>query len=421
MPQIIPMRILFCIITILYAGMPVGAQVYQHGEKTRHRFAQLELGIEQRYLSGANTITGWPNENGIFQQQRLEDEFESRIIIGGTHFWGHADFYLGVPLVSWRNRHFNSGVETGFKYYPWKITHNRVRPYVGLSVNPTHFHQNDGVNQRKTIVPLLSGFTYNRNQHLFELGLSYNYNNSLKYYVNKEDEVGVKVHPLWITLGYRILLETTLGAEKNWQAGITQSKTAELAKAKRLNNFSVALGPSSTRFLAKSEHNTQTKPYLHHPEVEKFFWDIGVGYYLHNPDVHFNLAYRRFRSSLDAYGTTQNIHRSSVSLEGFKFLFDYHGFVPFIGPLLSLENIDITEMSGQTLTASGGINVVKPGIIIGWDIRPTRIQSWLLRTNVRYFPNIDVGMSSGYNYAVDQLEINFIQFVLYPERIFLKR
>lgn len=415
------MGIRLLVIIWLLVSLPAAAQVYQEGGKTRHRFAQLELGLEQRYLPGLGTSTSRRVNINYLQLHTLEDEHETRFIIGGTHFWGHADFYLGVPLSSWKGKSFNTGVETGAKFYPWKLLDKKVRPYLGFTINPTHYHQGDGVNQRKTVVPLLGGLTYNRSQHLFELGLSYNYNNDLSYYINKEDQVTVKVHPLWVNFSYKLLLETTLGAEKDWLTGSTQQKTEQLARRNKLNNFSIALGPSSTRFLAKSEHNTNTKPYLHHPEVEKFFWDVGIGYYLHNPDAHINLAYRNFSSSLSAYGSRQQISRTSVALEGFKFLFDYHGFVPFAGPLLSMENIDIIEHTGNAVTAHGGINSLKLGFIVGWDIRPTRVQAWLLRTNIRYFPNLTVPMSSGYHYSVDQLELNFIQFVLYPERIFLNR
>ena len=47
--------------------------------------------------------------------------------------------------------------------------------------------------------------------------------------------------------------------------------------------------------------------------------------------------------------------------------------------------------------------------------RPTRTQSWLLRTNLRWFPRLRVPVPGG-EQTLDQLEFNFIQLVWYPKR-----
>ena len=60
---------------------------------------------------------------------------------------------------------------------------------------------------------------------------------------------------------------------------------------------------------------------------------------------------------------------------------------------------------------------IKPafGIICGWDIKPTKAESWLLRTNLRYSP---VSMTvDNKKVAYDYIEFNFIQLVLFPERM----
>ena len=55
------------------------------------------------------------------------------------------------------------------------------------------------------------------------------------------------------------------------------------------------------------------------------------------------------------------------------------------------------------------------GIIFGWDIRPTRAEWWILRTNLRYTP---VSMKvAGKKVNFDHLEFNVIQFTMFPGRL----
>ncbi len=57
-----------------------------------------------------------------------------RFVIGGTHFWGHADSYMVIlllnrPYVDQKQEiKFSNGVETIFKYYTWRITNRKLRP-----------------------------------------------------------------------------------------------------------------------------------------------------------------------------------------------------------------------------------------------------------------------------------------------------
>jgi hypothetical protein len=96
---------------------------------------------------------------------------------------------------------------------------------------------------------------------------------------------------------------------------------------------------------------------------------------------------------------------------------DYHGFVVFIGPALSLEWLNLTETKQQEVTI-GNFRGLKPGITFGWDIRPNRLQAWYLRTNLRYFPNLGVRMPDDQHVPFDNIEFNFIQWVVFPGRMF---
>ena len=63
------------------------------------------------------------------------------------------------------------------------------------------------------------------------------------------------------------------------------------------------------------------------------------------------------------------------------------------------------------------INTLSPNIVFGWDIRPSvKGDWWILRTNLRYFPFLDVERQ-GKKLSWQHLEFNFIQFVFYPQRL----
>ena len=57
------------------------------------------------------------------------------------------------------------------------------------------------------------------------------------------------------------------------------------------------------------------------------------------------------------------------------------------------------------------------GVTFGWDIRPNRLQKWILRTNLRWFPKLKLEVSEGQEISFDNLEFNFIQFILFPNRL----
>ena len=61
------------------------------------------------------------------------------------------------------------------------------------------------------------------------------------------------------------------------------------------------------------------------------------------------------------------------------------------------------------------------GLTFGWDIRPNRIQSWILRTNLRWYPNLFLEVESNSKVSFDNLEFNFIQLIIYPNRMIKRK
>ncbi len=103
----------------------------------------------------------------------------------------------------------------------------------------------------------------------------------------------------------------------------------------------------------------------------------------------------------------QSVKRKSLALEAFKFFGDYHGFVPFIGPILSREFIQVREIESGNTTFDKTYHFWSSGIIVGWDVRPTKVDWWGVRTNIRYFPFLQVDMPANHQIDFQQIEVNF--------------
>ena len=159
------------------------------------------------------------------------------------------------------------------------------------------------------------------------------------------------------------------------------------------------------------------RPYLDDYKITGFFPDLGLGYYHYKSDAALDLSYRSYSVSLIGFDIDQSIIRKSFALELYKFLGDYHGFVPFIGPLVSRENFNVTETESVAVTLEKTYNFWAAGIIAGWDIRPRRVDWWGVRTNIRYFPILDLELNSSAGFSLNQIEVNFLQLIIYPNRL----
>lgn len=405
-----------------FIGMNYG-QPYIDGNK-RYSFAQTVVGLDFEYTPNLGK-SAYLNESGGLSNYNFGEKFSPRFTISGLHFWGHAEFYVTIPLANIKmddngeiNSSYSNSTETGLRIYPWRIEHHKLRPFVGLSMNPTHFRQSIGSKQgtfkMKTRTPLQAGLTFNHKGSLLEFGFSYYPRNKYHYYIDRNIQTTVETPQYAFHLGYKFYFDTTTPLTKALESGYLARKTKALEDEGLLNGLSLGLGFSSVFFLKESEYNNDLRPYLDHHKSGNSFLEWGLGYYFFKKDIQLNLAYRKMKTSLSAYDLKQSISRRSISLEAFKFLGDYHGFSPFIGPVLSLEILKAKEHDFETQTLAIKTNKVSPGIVFGWDIRPHRLQSIVLRTNLRYFPNLYLEAENGKKLSLDNLEFNFIQIVYYP-------
>lgn len=419
------MKKLITLSLFLFSFSQLFGQVYIE-KQTRHRFAQLNLGVDYQTNIGGKTT--FLNSRGIQQSMDLGRLGKPRFLIGGTHFWGHADFLIAIPLSSAKftgaNQEINAqtGVETLFKYYPWKIQHNKLRPFIGISLPSFYFEQEnsnltfgDGPELNRNTISITGGFNFNHKNHLLEIGLLWDYANQQEYYISRTDIAKIASPPVYLNLSYRLMLETTVSAEKDWESGKTAEITDRLAADKKLDGFFLGTGLSSAFWLGESNYNKIARPY-----IEKFspsiLFDHTIGYYFHQSDINIATNFRNYATSTNTYGAYQYLKRKSIGLEVTKFLWDYHGFAPFVGPILSYENNRFLERFEGTQTFDVTKKQLSYGLTFGWDIRPNRLQSWVLRTNLRWFPNLNIDLDNETSVSFNNLEFNFIQLIVYPGR-----
>ena len=414
---------------LLFANTSLSAQVYLQ-KQSRHRFAQLNMGLSLHSSVGGHTIR--PDARNQPPRVDFSPSLSPKMVIGGTHFWGHADFYVAFPVYTGRFQRdaleatYTSGTETVFKYYPWRIERRKVRPYIGVGLTSFYFEQRqtdrpfgNGPELNHTTVPVYAGLTYRRRNQLLEAGLLWNYRHRRPYYLSRTVQTRVTTPPLYLSVSYRWILETTLSAEPAWESGQTATITQQKAAANQLNNFFVGVGVSSAFWLKKDSYNQAQRPYIERRSTS-VMPEFSVGYYWHQPDLHVATAFRRYASSSRTYGVVQRADRRSLALEVVKTLGDYHGFVPFLGPAVSYEWLEFAENFENQPSLGVRQSKWAYGLTFGWDIRPNRIQSWLLRTNLRWWPNLHLDLDDGTSIAFDNIEFNFIQLIVYPGRMFGK-
>lgn len=394
---------------------------YEH----RFAFAKMYLGLEMYGSTSSGTtsvLTGTTTSPLSFDGFRAP-----RIILGATHFWGHADIFVAFPIggntqtpqapLTYTN--FTENVETGFKIYPSALRPNTIRPYIGASWLPVSYRQQSqgdkelGFNWSKNLVPINLGVSYSSKRFVLDAGVQYLASSKFQYPLNRTVYGNLDLPNLNFSIGLKYLIEST-----KRPLDIIEQKNQKISRSKKYNAFYLGIGPSGS-FGAQtfSEFDAVKYPFLEQRNRYPFFWDMTLGYYLHKLDMNIGLSSRNMNESTEAYGVQHISERKSLALEVYKFLGDYHGFVPFVGLTLSKENLTFNNRDLREGNTWKTYTEEKPalGVIFGWDIRPTRSDWWILRTNLRYTP---VSLQAeGKKVSFDYLEFNFIQFTMFPERL----
>lgn len=421
------MKAVFIVISLLVSiqlyGQSDSVYTQSYLDKST-RFAWLTYGGDLNYLSGGTTQQFI---NGVKQDTDFGITLMPRLTIGGIHFWGHADFYVTFPLSFLRLQDKPSGlnqldiyqgVETGMRLYPLKLQPQRLSPFLGISFRRFRFSQESeqsnsskGVpSYGRFIHPLQFGLTYTSDKWHISASGYYNYQNEFDYYISPTETANVRLNPVSVNLSLLRYIDTDRHFRTPNAVRQLNDYYKKLKSENLLSAWFFGIGPSAALQMNKSTYLKENHPFLYDNYSAAILPDLTFGRYFNNIDANLNLAYRTYGDRFEGFGTEIRTRRHSVGFESVKFLFNYLGFVPFVGPILSYENLN-TTVNGINYSE----NKLALGVTFGWDIRVTKTGTSLLRTNLRYNPNLHMSVE-GEKMMFDHLEFNFIQWVQFIGR-----
>ena len=419
------MRFLYLLLLSVLGSSLSLAQPYTE-DTSRYRFAQTYVGFTSQYTPAQGDIR-WRTRG---TSQSFASQYFPKLTFGGLHFWGRLDFTMSFTLAPPTSNsllqngtyEFQSGGDFGMRYYPFPVTYGKLRPYMGILLNFFALQMNDEQSNERIdsyILPsiaggvslALKGWQINA-QSMWLLDSRHD------FFVDPNTSRTLEFPGTFIEVGIVRYFDFTLSEEKGWKSGETARRAKELAERKKLNTFSLAIAPSMAFFLRAPSTTLDDRISLPRHK-SNFLLDFGLGYLFYNPRLHIGFRYKDYTSNSVSYGLENLLRRTSIALEGFKFIWDYNGFVPFIGPSISYERWLTADFEGNTQVDETVRNkMISPGIIIGWDISTSPLETWTLRTNLRYFPFQKITDVEGNRVHVDQFEFNFIELVIYPQRFF---
>ncbi|MEQ8547230.1 MAG: hypothetical protein RIC03_04940 [Cyclobacteriaceae bacterium] len=395
-------------------------QVYAE-TKTQHRFAQTYVGFNTQIIPASGSI--------IFQNQ--EYEFQPTVIprftIGGLHFWGKLDFNINFPLATFGNTslaqggkvRFSSGADLSARYYPWRLMDGKLRPFTGLSFNTMKISLENAAQEVRAegfiTSSILAGLSYSYKGWQLNTELMVLPRNERTFYGSIQEKHLYRLPRAYLSLGVARVFDFTLSNEKPKLSGKTKALEEKLLGAGKLNSISIGIASNGSYFLKSPTFSEEFTSLPKHKGSINM--EYGLGYFFHRHKFHLGLTYRTYSSNSVSYELEHVVRRKSLALEAIKFVWDYNGFVPFIGVSLGIERwaagmfVDDIQQ-GETARTS----ILSPGVIFGWDIVPSPLETWVLRTNLRYYPYQQINDFQGKTSRVDQFEFNFIQFVFYPNR-----
>lgn len=386
----------------------------------RHQFAKSYFGISN-YIVPDMQSGAYLDAQGAVQAFDRSGFISPAVNIGATHFWGYADFYVSINTVGIKfgedvlENSIRLGTFTGLRIYPVPSEIKTIRPYVGYKFSPFRYRQSDlnGQNykftQVKSVVDLGVGIQLPNFYFTLEYGRVAK--PDFETYLSR-DLTATDVFPKHLfQLGLNYTIETTKSASNP----VNRLSNTLFDRSNKWGLF-FALGPSSVFPIGTSTFVKELYPFLDDKSFPVIFPDVAMGYHFTRLDIVTAASFRPINQSRSAFGYEHEISRKSLNLEAYKFLGDYHGFVPYLGIGLGVERFTLVENEiGQGAKLREGADL-SPSIVFGWDIRPSvKGDWWILRTNLRYFPFLEIPYQ-GKTLSLQHMEFNFIQFVVYPQR-----
>jgi hypothetical protein len=406
-------------------------------------FAIATFGIEVSAFAPLASRWPVPSSNGEFQRLTTPRLGQQDLYIGALHFFGHADIFVTFPLGSvsasafdGRSLNIDYSVAAGAKLYPWALRPGTLRPYVSSGLMRRTFEITDGSHVdanvgrlSQTVVPFGAGVAWRTSGGLVA--------DAQVQYLPGSATAGSGIVPRPLPelrepqvsepvdlSGLRFVAGVKFGRHLGGTsaAGYREAKARTLQRRiddGSISGVSVAVGPSTRLFSNNSSYFTDRRPYLREQYDAGLFPHVSIGYYAFTKDAEIRLAYRRIDAEATAFGTRLETRQSGVFLEALKFFdVDLYGFVPFAGVGLGYGELRATDHSLEQ-SVTGRDSVWMLSIPFGWDIRPNPASAWLVRTNLRWVPRARVNFpGSRVELDMGGLEFDFIQLVLFPERLF---
>lgn len=389
---------------------------YTQDWEKRHQFAKSYFGISNyiiNSLSNGNYLTS-SNQIATFEKSGF---ISPAVNIGATHFWGHADFYVSINTTDIKfqedslDNSYRLGTFTGLRIYPLASKSNNIRPYLGYKFSPFRYRQNnlDGATYKHTSVKsvLDVGLGIQLPNFYFTLEYGRVLNPEFETYLSRDVQSADLFPKNLFQVGLNYMIETTKSASTE----INRNLNKEFSASNQHGLF-FAAGPSSSFPIGTSSYVQNLYPFLDDKSFPIIFPDIALGYHFTKPDIITAFSMRPINQKRSAYDYEHQLSRQSIILETYKFLADYHGFVPYVGLGMGYEKLEFTETNSDPVKK----NQLSPAVVFGWDIRPSvKGDWWILRTNLRYYPFLKLHVENK-SLSLQHMEFNFIQFVMYPQR-----
>lgn len=387
----------------------------------RYSFATSYFGLDAIVVPHLSA-SAFLNAQGQAEKFDRSGYITPAVNIGATHFWGHADFFISIstsPFSFSEDRVENSirmGTMTGMRLYPWAIQNEGLRPYVGYRFAPFRLHQESIVGEkfRRTRVKGMSelGLAWQTNGKYIYLGYHRVFNPEEEIYICRRNKTTSSYPKGFFTLGANLSLETTHGA---YSPGIRHLDT--LLSNKNTLGLFFGVGPSAAFPTSSSAYIQNERPVLDDLSMPNIFPDFTLGYHFSKQDLVVAANFRPIVQEREAFGFEQRLRRNSLGLEVYKYLLDYHGFAPYLGIGYQSNFMRFQEWINDDEVKDISSNQFTYHLVFGWDIRPGKKGDiWMLRTNLRWTPDLELGVNSS-SVNLEYLEFNFIQVVLYPQRI----
>lgn len=420
----------FCLTTIILSPTHVHAQ---KKERIRYDFANSYIGISSQFLPGTGT-TEIIGNIGV-EKVDLPPSFQPRLDIGGVHFWGHLDMMGSIPILgnySYNEDKVKIGGSTGFsmniRYYPINLiekTSFGFRPFVGIKWSELKYSQEvdgqeKGIELNKQIVMFETGGGILIKNYLLDLTLQYLPKHNYEYPISRTAFGELNYPWLSFKVGLKYLFDFTAVNKKESVKKITNSFHNYLTNNDKHNSWMIGIGFTEVIPVGHSNYkDAPERQFLQNPGPIRIAPEWHLGRYFYKGDWGIRLAGRHAKIEQEGYGFYHELKRNSFTIEGYKFLFDYKGFVPFVGIGYGFNTLQLREWDNKVKVAEFNDNKLAPTIFIGWDIRPTQVEWMIVRSNIRWTPWLSLATGSK-EMKFNDLEINFFEYVFYPERLVQK-